>query len=71
MQKKNAEQTLISTIHTLTRYLYDLQEIKDTPHDQFAYGEKTAYVECLEMLLRWEKSETYGLDFDVETRFPL
>ena len=71
MQKKNEKEVLIYMINLLIEYLEELSVITDTPDNQFAYGEKTAYVECLEMLSAWEKAEENGLVFDVERRFPL
>ena len=68
----NAEETLIMLISLLIFFLEEeLADVSDSPDRQFAYGEKTAYVECLEFLAEWEKASDYGLDFDVEKRFPL
>lgn len=70
--KKTAEEVLKDMIALCTAYLTDLQTVrKNEPTHQFAYGEKTAYVECLEMIGRWEHAERYGLDFVVEHRFSL
>ena len=46
----------------------------DTPSDgdeQFICGERTAYVECLEILQTWKYAKKHRLDFNVEQRFPL
>lgn len=69
--KINAENILKEMISLLTSYLKDLSDISDSPETQFAYGEKTAYTECLELLSKWEQAEKNGLNFDVEQRFPL
>lgn len=68
---KTAEKTLTDAIALLTHYLTELSDIRDTPTKQFAYGEKTAYTECLEMLLEWNEAAKNGLTFDVEKVFPL
>ena len=70
--KKTAEEVLVSMIELLTAYLNELKNARaDEPNDQFAYGEKTAYVECLEMVSYWKKAEKYGLNFPLEERFSL
>ena len=71
MQKKNANELLVSLISLLTSYLEELSFSSATDKDLFCYGEKTAYTECLELLQQWEFAEKNGLDFDVEQRFPL
>lgn len=64
----NAKEILIYLIETLLIYLKELSEV-DT--DLFAYGEKTAFVECLEILKYWDEAEFYGLDFDIEEAYPI
>ena len=59
---------LIYLIKTLLIYVEELSEIYI---DQFVYGEKTAYVECLEILQLWEESATHGLNFDIEGMYPI
>lgn len=66
-----ANAILTYTIQLLTHYLEELAEIKNEPSQEFLYGEKLAYTECLEILLLWKKSEKKGLKFDVEQKFPL
>lgn len=68
MCKRNAEEILKYIISTFTDYLKELSE-KET--DEFGYGEKTAYVECLEIIQRWEKAKENGLDFEIEKFFSL
>lgn len=52
--------------------LKELQEIKSDDENQFAYGEKTAYAECLEWLQTvWEDAKKNGLDFDIEKVYSL
>lgn len=69
--KKTAEETLFFMIKILTAYLQELEHVHDTPHQQFAYGEKTAYVECLEWILQWEDAERYGAPQNVEHNFSI
>ena len=71
MQKKNANEVLLHMIELLTEYLTELSDISDTPDQQFAYGEKTAYTECLEILAEWESAPQNGLIQNVEKIFPL
>ena len=71
MPKKTANELLIFLIPLLTAYLEDLSSSSALDADQFCYGEKIAYTECLELLQQWEFAEANGLDFDVENRFPL
>lgn len=69
MQKKTSAQLLSAMIPLL---IENLEELSSAPDDDpFAYGEKTAYVECLEWLQAWEHAEKFGLNFEVEKRFPL
>ncbi|MBQ8428567.1 MAG: hypothetical protein IJX30_00505 [Clostridia bacterium] len=71
MQKLDAQNTLQYIIALLLHYLDELSEVQDSVDTQFAYGEKTAYVECLEILQHWENAESNGLNFDIEGIFPL
>ena len=71
MQKKTANELLNFLITLLTSYLEELSTSSALDEDQFCYGEKTAYTECLELLQEWEFAEVNGLDFNVEKRFPL
>ena len=71
MEKRSAEEVLNWMIRRLTSYLEELAECTDCVEEQFVYGEKTAYTECLEWIEHWEQAEAHGLDFDVEKRYPL
>ena len=71
MQKLTATELLTYMIDLLTSYLIELSDVCDTPNQQFSYGEKTAYVECLEILAYWENADENGLNYEVENRFPL
>ena len=52
-------------------YPIGLEEIDKEKLDDFLYGEKTAYVECLEIIQEWKKAKAFGLDFDIEKKYPL
>ena len=67
----NATDTILYLIELLLVYLDELKEIKDGNASPFAYGEKTAYTECLEVLQQWDGAKRNGLDFDIEKRYPL
>ncbi len=69
MKKMSAEETLIKLIESLTRSLTELEECAE--QNDFIYGEKTAYVECLEWVQSWNAAKENGLDYEVEKRFPL
>ena len=71
MQKKNATEVLLHMIELLTEYLTELSDISDTLDQQFAYGEKTAYTECLELLAEWENAPQNDVMENVEKVFPL
>lgn len=52
-------------------YLEELADSK-VDGDQFVYGEKTAYTECLEVIqYYWSQAKRHGLDFNIEGRYPL
>lgn len=71
MRKLNSMDLLKFMIELLTSYLEELSDVQDLPDQEFSYGEKTAYTECLEILSRWESAKENGLDYEVEKRFPL
>lgn len=71
MRKRSAEETLKKMIDWILQYLDELAECKNCEKEQFQYGEKTAYTECLECIQFWVSAEENGLDFDIEKRYPL
>lgn len=67
----SSEDTILYLKELLLYYLDDLKEVGDNQNNLFAYGEKTAYTECLEVLQLWENAARHGLDFDIEKKYPL
>lgn len=72
MKDRSAESILEYMIELILYYLDDLSEVAENDPDfQFFFGEKTAYVECLEIIQLWEKSHEHKLNFDIESIYPL
>lgn len=71
MKKKTGEEVLRKMISLLLIYVAELFPYKDVDGEQFQYGERLAYTECLEMLQEWEGATECGLDFDIEGKYPL
>ncbi len=69
-RKRKAEDILIDMIHFFQEYLDAINDYNDVDMD-FLEGEKFAYVECLEMIQEWEKADEYGLDYDIEEKYPV
>lgn len=69
--KQSADEVLKDMIGLLLQYVDELSKEQSDKNAEFAYGERTAYTECLEMLQKWENAEAAGLDFDVEEKYPL
>lgn len=71
MNKRNSDEILKTLIIFLKQNLRELSKYKDKSNEQFQYGEKTAYAECLEVIQEWEKAKSNQLDFEIEKQFPL
>ena len=71
MKKYKAEDLLVMMIKLLLFYIDELFECKNNEGERFEYGERLAYTECLELLQLWEKAEEYGLNFNLEGKYPL
>ena len=69
-KKVSAESVLEYMIPLLLLYLEELMDC-NRENNPFAYGERTAYTECLEMIQAWDKAASMGLDFDIEAQYPL
>jgi len=68
--KLTAEEILKILISEILRMLVELTDEPDGD-ERFIEGEKTALVECLEILQDWEDAAENGLDINVEEIFPL
>ena len=62
-----AEDVLTKLIRIITINLEELNCYK--PKNQFVYGEKTAYIECLEIIQSWDNSNKHKLDYNVQQRY--
>ena len=62
---------MLYLIDLLTDNLDELNFATGEDADQFAYGEKTAYAECLEVIQLWSESEKNGLDYSIEKKYPI
>lgn len=71
MKRLTERETLLYLIDLLTDNLDELNFATDGDADQFAYGEKTAYAECLEVIQLWSESGKNGLNYDIEKKYPL
>lgn len=67
----SGEEVLTFLIDLLVTYLEDLYSLKESRQYHFIEGEKTAYVECLEIIQRWDLAGERGLNWNIEERFPL
>lgn len=71
MKQLTAKETLSYVIRVVTEYLNEIQRQDPNNQDDFTYGAKTAYVECLEMIQFWEEADNEGLDYNIEDLYPL
>ncbi len=67
--KKSTYKTMRYLKEYLENCLDELYEEKSA--SEFIYGEKTAYVECLELLQQTTDAKSIGLDYAIEKRYPL
>ncbi len=65
MMKQTAEEILVYMIELLSYYLEELQAVEKI---DFFYGEKTAYVECLEIVQQWECAEDIHIGMEYKPR---
>ena len=66
-----AEDVLRLMINVLLKYMKELQGFQDKADEQFQYGEKTAYIECLEYIQMWRNAKENGLNFDIEKDYKI
>lgn len=63
---KDREEDILTYLTDLfEEYLSELKEIKEEDENQFAYGEKVAYTECLDLIRMWRESQKRKVDFSV------
>lgn len=64
--KKSEEEVLkylIGHIELCMEELYGAEGAEEeSEENDFVYGEKTAYAECLEIIQTWSKAKSFGLD---------
>lgn len=71
-QKLNAEETLIYLIGVIKENLVELYGVLPVGCNRhFIQGEKTAYVECLEIVQLWDKAFDCGLGIEIEKDYPI
>lgn len=68
MSNKTDEEVLLILKDTIEISLEEISALKRT---SFLFGEKMAYVECLEIIQSWEKAKEIGLNYDIEERYPV
>lgn len=74
MEKKrlSSECTLMYLIEILTAELKDVNELQEAQDERSVfYGMKSVYVEVLEILQQWDRAESCGLNFDIESKYPV
>ena len=71
MVTKNSEEILKKLIIFLNQNIKELLKYKDKAGEQFQYGERIAYTECLEIIQEWDKAKANKLNFEIEKRYPL
>ena len=55
---KDREEDILTYLTDLfEEYLSELKEIKEEDENQFAYGEKVAYTECLDLIRMWREAQ--------------
>ena len=64
----NAEDVIVYLIDLLTDYL---DELNTYEQNDFTLGEKTAYVETLEILQSWKDAKSHGLDYRIEDKYKI
>ena len=68
----SAEETLNYLIGVIQENLHELYgALPASCNAQFVHGEKTAYVECLEIVQYWEKAKERGLSGNIEQKYPV
>lgn len=68
---KNETQTVQTLIRVIHMALRDLTEENISDPGDFCRGQIYAYVECLEILQLCPSFREFGLDYDIEKKYPL
>lgn len=63
----NAEEILFSLIELITNSLEELKSYSQK--NQFVYGEKTAYVECLELIQLLGGSSFFKPNYNIQKKY--
>ena len=71
MVKKSSEEILEIMIRQLLIYIEELFEDQGERKNEFQYGQRTAYTECLGWIQMWKYAGINGLNFDIEQKYPL
>lgn len=67
-----AEEVLKIMIGTFLAALEDIVELTESEDERNVfYGMKTVYVESLEIIQRWDLATAYGLNFNIEDKYPV
>lgn len=64
-----SDEIVIRMMNVILNNLDELKGVQNIPEEAFQYGEKTAYIECFELMQEWEKAGNFGVGFDVEFYF--
>ncbi len=70
--KLSAGETLECLIEVISQNVTELYgTLPASSNAHFIHGEKTAYVECLEIVQYWEKAAECGLSGRIEEKYPV
>lgn len=64
----STDDILIFIIELFTEYL---DELNETPRNDFIHGEMTAYVETLEILQKWERAKEFNLNYVIANKYKI
>lgn len=70
-KETNAENRLCKLKEKLINRLEELKRYGNKKGEEKEYGKKTAYVECLELLLYWDKAKENEITEELIEQYPL
>lgn len=70
MRVMKKDKILKITIQKITEILEELSA-EGVEMNDFILGQKYAFIECLEILQAFQLAKYFGLDYDIEDKFPL